>query len=130
MPGPLKRTKLKSSPEEAEFYRRFHDRGVAALRQGISRDALLKELQEHGASLLSAERLVTAFEQEASLKGKADQHKGDRNPVVFIVALVLGLGSAGYLAWTLGHDGQFRWGYVGGAILLVVIPILLAVSRR
>lgn len=131
MAGPLKRTKLRSSPEEAEWYRRFHDRGVAALRQGISRDALLKELQEHGVPLLSAERLVTAFEQEASLSVEAGQIRGGGKLTGSLIAiLVVGVGFACYFMWTLGHEGKFRWGYAAAAILITVIAAFRRLLRR
>ena len=37
MPEPPKRTNLRSSPEDAAFYRQFHDHALASLRQGTPR---------------------------------------------------------------------------------------------
>jgi len=129
MAGLSKRTKLKSSPEEAEFYRRFHDAGVAALRQGTSRDALLKELQDQGVSLLSAERLVTAFEQEASLFTQKDHLRGQSFIGSFLLIGIFGLSFACYVMWDLGRNEGSRWGYAAWAAVAIVAAIIRAVRR-
>jgi hypothetical protein len=104
MAGPLKRTKLKSSPEEAALYRRHHDRGVAALRSGGTRDALLKELADQGVSLLSAERLVTAFEQEASLHAAAHQSRRGNGSTYLIIMLLSAAGIGAIILWAWYRD--------------------------
>lgn len=125
--GLPKKTKLRSSPEEAEFYRRFRERGVAALRQGISRDALLKELESHGVSLLSAERLVTAFEQEVAIGGGAEPvNKGGISGTVLAI-VGIGVGFAAYLMWSLGRNGGSRWGIVAWPVLFIVVIIVRTV---
>ena len=101
MAGPLRRTKLKSSPEEAALFRRHRERGVAALLKGVSRDKLLQEFAEQGVPSLSAERLVSAFEQEAALIAEAGHRKvsGSSFHLIFIVVLIAVIGGILYWAW-------------------------------
>ena len=58
MAGPLKRTTLKSSPEDAAFYKRFHDPTLFSLRKGTPRDEILRELGGKGVPEKTAERIV------------------------------------------------------------------------
>ena len=60
MPEPLKRTNLRTSPEDAAFYRQFHDHALSTLRSGTPREQLLKELADKGGPEKTAARIVIA----------------------------------------------------------------------
>jgi len=71
MPEPLKRTNLKSSPEDAAFYRQFHYHALATLRKGSPREQLLQELVDKGVPEKTAARIVIAVEQELAVANPA-----------------------------------------------------------
>jgi hypothetical protein len=120
MPEPLKRTNLRSSPEDAAFYRQFHDHALSTLRNGTPREQLLKELADKGVPEKTAARIVIAVEQELALSKPAGivSPRGVGKVLGFIV-LVWGA-VAGYLIWQMKKDGTFHWKYLvaGGVIAL------------
>jgi len=131
MGGPLKRTKLRSSPEEAALYRRFHDPGLAALHRGVSRVQLLQELADQGVSLISAERIVTALEQEAALGGGLQPRSGtasNTSLVLIIVVLIWG-GMTALVAGYMIRGMKFHWGYLVSAGVVALSATLRLVFR-
>jgi hypothetical protein len=122
MAGPLKRTNLRSSPEDAAFYRKFHDYALSTLRKGTPREQLLQELAGKGVPEKTADRIVVAVEQELALAAAAKDGSPGRQWKVFgFIVLVWG-SVAGYIVWQMKKDGTFHWKYlvVGGVISLVL----------
>ena len=122
MPEPHKRTNLRSSPEDAAFYRQFHDHALDTLRNGTPREQLLKELADKGVPEKTAARIVIAVEQELAL-AKAAPGGSPRSPWKIVLFLLAVWGSvAGYIVWQMRKDGTFHWKYlaVGGGIALVL----------
>jgi len=120
MPEPLKRTNLRSSPEDAAFYRRFHDHALSALRDCIPREQLQKELADKGVPGKTAARIVIAVEMELALANPAGSGPPrSMGKVLGFIALVWGA-VAGYIVWQMKKDGTFHWKYLaaGGAIAL------------
>ena len=133
MAGPLKRTGLRSSPEDAAFYKRFHDHVLFSLRKGAGRDAMLHELADKGVPDKTAERIVAAVEQELALAAAA---QGARlrigwKSIAFIVLFWAGL--VAYLVWQMTRDGTFHWGYLGAGgfiALLLTARVILKLGFR
>jgi hypothetical protein len=121
MAGPLKRTGLRSSPEDAAFYKRFHDLTLASLRRGTPREEMLRELVGKGVPEKTADRILFAVEQELAAKAAIHQRPTSLWKLLGIVALVWGA-VAGYLVWQMSKDGTFSWGYLiaGGVMALIL----------
>jgi hypothetical protein len=121
MAGPLKRTALKSSPEDAAFYKRFHDPTLFSLRKGTPRSEMLLELVGKGVPEKTAERIVLAVEQELAIAAAAHKPRTSGWKMLGFVALVWGA-IAGYLVWQMTRDSTFSWGYLiaGGVIALIL----------
>jgi len=132
MGGPLKRTKLKSSPEEAALYRRFHDPGLAALYRGVTRVQLLQELADQGVSLISAERIVTALEQEAALGGgrTLEPRKSSNTSFVLLIVVLIWGGMTALVAGYMIRGMNFHWGYLVSAGMVALIATLRLVGRK
>lgn len=122
MPEPLKRTNLRSSPEDAAFYRQFHDHALSALRSGTPREQLLKDLADKGVPEKTAARIVIAVGLELSAASGATG--GGRPKVWKAVAFILLIWGivAAYLAWRMTKDGTFSLKYLiaGGVIVLIL----------
>jgi hypothetical protein len=119
MPEPLKRTNLRSSPEDAAFYRKYHDHALSSLRQGTPREELLKDLADKGVPEKTADRILIAVGQELALKAAKSSPPRSFGKVIAFVVVVWGA-VAGYLVWQMKKDGTFHWKYLvaGGAIAL------------
>jgi len=129
MPEPLKRTNLKSSPEDAAFYRQFHDHALATLRIGSPREQLLKELVDKGVPEKTAARIVIAVEQELAVANPA--RSGSPRGVGKVLGfIILAWGAvAGYLVWQMTKDGTFQWKYLVAAGVIAVYLTIRVVSR-
>jgi hypothetical protein len=121
MAGPLKRTALRSSPEDAAFYKRFHDPTLFSLRKGTPRDEMLRQLVGKGVPEKTAERIVQAVEHELSTAAAMHRPRTSVWKTLGFVALIWGA-VAGYLVWQMTKDSTFSWGYLiaGGVIALIV----------
>lgn len=121
MTEPLKRTGMKSSPEDAAHYRRFHDHALATLRKGIPREELLAELTGKGVPEQTAHRILVAVEQELALANGQKPKPGRLWKTLAFAATVWGLFGA-YVVWQMTRDGTFHWNYliVGGVIVLIL----------
>jgi hypothetical protein len=129
MAEPLKRTNLRSSPEDAAFYRQFHDHALAALRQGTPREQLLRDLADKGVPEKTAARIVIAVEQELALAAAAKGGlAGNRWKIIGFIVLVWG-SVAGYIVWQLRKDGTLHWKYLVVAGVIAVILSARVVSR-
>jgi len=121
MAGPLKRTALRSSPEDAAFYKRFHDSTLFSLRKGTSRDEMIRELIGKGVPEKTAERIVVAVEMELAAATATQKPRTRVWKVLGFVALIWGA-IAGYLIWQMSKDSTLHWGYLvaGGVIALIL----------
>ena len=132
MAGPLKRrTGFRSSPEDAEFYRKFHDSALSALQQGRSRSEILQELTARGVPAESAERVVRAVEQEAAVS----DWKPDHSVSKWISAMVfgtLGMMVMAVVIWSrLSESGVSLKGLLPPLfIVLIVSGLFVARSLR
>jgi len=129
MAGPPKRTHLRSSPEDAAFYRQFHDRVLSTLRQGASREQILRELAAQGVPGKTADRIVVAGEQELALARTVRGASSGRawKTLGFIV---LAWGAvAGYLAWQMTRGGTFHWKSLVAAGLIALFLTARVVGR-
>ena len=121
MAGPLKRTALRSSPEDAAFYKRFHDPTLFSLRKGTPRDEMLRELVGKGVPEQTAERIVLAVEQELATKATIHKPRTSVWKLLGFVALVWGA-IAGYLVWQMTKDSTFSWGYlIAGGVIAIIL---------
>ena len=110
MAGLPKRTRLRSSAEDAEHYRRHHDAALAALRNGIPRENLLRELVSCGVPEKTAERIVAAVEQEKGMgdvtqRGVSTTFSATFWLIIVFSLLILG-GNAAYFGWRWGREGS------------------------
>jgi hypothetical protein len=129
MAEPPKRTNLRSSPEDAAFYRQFHDHALAALRQGAPREQLLQELVGNGVPEKTAARIVIAVEQELALANPARSGSPRGvGKVLGFIALVWGA-VAGYLVWQMTKGGTFQWKYLVAAGVIAVYLTIRIASR-
>lgn len=122
MGGLPKRTRLRSSPEDAEHYRRHHDAALAALRNGVRREALLRELVSCGVPEKTAERIVFAVEQEKEL-GDVSQSTLSRKssddfwPILLITLLILA-GNTAYFGWRWAREGSPTPGNLSPSVVI------------
>jgi hypothetical protein len=129
MTGPLKRTALKSSPEDAAFYRKFHDSVLSGLRRGTPREQVLQDLAAQGVPEKTANRIVVAGEQELALsKAARGAAPGAVWKTLGFIALVWGA-VAGYLCWQLTRDGTFHWKYLAAAGVIALFLTARVVGR-
>jgi hypothetical protein len=128
MPEPPKRTNLRSSPEDAAFYRQFHDHALSALRNGTPREQLLKDLADKGVPEKTAARIVIAVEQELALQTAGSSPPGRKWKVLAFIIAIWG-SIAGYIAWQMTKDGAFHWKYLAGAGAIATFLSYRTVSR-
>lgn len=118
MTGPLKRTNLRSSPEDAAFFRQFHDHGLCALRKGTPRQELLQDLVGKGVPEHTAERIVVAVELEhgVSTGSAAAPPRRAWKLLLFVLAVWGAVGAV--LVRQMTRDGPFHWKSLVGAGLV------------
>src|SRR5438045_3287982 len=68
MAGPFEKTNYRASPEDAVFYHKHRFQALASLQGGTSREDLIRDLLSKGVPQRTAERIVTAVEQEHAVK--------------------------------------------------------------
>jgi hypothetical protein len=126
---PLKRTRLKTNPEEAEHYRKYREDVLAALSKGFPQDQIRKELATKGVPDRIAERIVVAAELELSAAEKPED-----TPTklvwwsVSFALFILGL-DGGYLLWRLSQATQISPGNLL-PLIAVAVGCLGYVGRR
>jgi hypothetical protein len=128
MPEPLKRTNLRSSPEDAAFYRQFHDHALSTLRNGTPREQLLKDLADKGVPEKTAARIVIAVEQELALQTAGTSPPGRKWKVLAFIIVIWG-SIAGYIAWQRTKYGAFHWKYLAGAGAIAAFLSYRTISR-
>jgi hypothetical protein len=130
MAGPLKRTGFRASPEDAAFYRRFHDYALSSLRKGVSREDLLRDLQARGVPDKTAERIVVAVEQEHALAVAAPGGVPKGKGWIIGVALLVVFGSSAvYIATQMAEDKTLKLKYLLPAMIVALVLTGIVVSR-
>jgi hypothetical protein len=118
MAGPLKRSGYRASPEDAAFYRKYHDSALSAIRKGITREAILLELIDHHVPEETAKRILGAVEQEHAMAAAISPRlsKGKRWLIAIAVIVVFGSASI-YVAIQMSQDGKLHAEYLIGAVI-------------
>lgn len=123
MAGPLKRTSLRSSPEDAALYRKYHDSTLSWLRKGVPHAELVRELIRLGVPDKTAERIVFAVAHENAHFGapqKAPVRPTWLIQILIVVVLMSAAGIGGYVYSQVKRGETPRAGYVvPGAITLM-----------
>lgn len=128
MAGPLKRTGYRASPEDAAFYRRFHDFALSSIRKGVPRQDVLRDLLTRGVPERTAERIVGAVEQEFATAHSAPHSIPSGKRWVIAVAIIVVFGCATvYIALQMAEDKTLKAKYLfpGMVIALVVTGIVI-----
>jgi len=132
MAGPLKRTGYRASPEDAVFYRRFHDFALSSLRKGAPRQDLLRDLLTRGVPEKTAERIVVAVEQEHGV-AVAGTEAGRISKGKMWVLGVAGFAFFGtisaYVAVQMSEDRTLKAKYVVPAMVLTLVLTAVVISR-
>lgn len=122
MGGLPKRTRLRSSPEDAEHYRRHHDAALDALRNGIPREQLLRELGSCGVPEKTAERIVAAVEQEKGLGSVSMRDDSKKVSGVLwgmiLMTLLIVAGNAAYFGWRWAREGSATPGNFSPSVVI------------
>ncbi len=128
MDGPPKRTNLRSSPEDAALYRKFHDHALSTLRKGTPREQLLQDLVGQGVPETTASRIVVAVEQELALE---TPERGSPRSVWKVAVFIAGVWGAvgGYLVWQMTRGATFNWKYLLAAGVIALILTVRVVGR-
>lgn len=112
---------MRSSPEDAAFYKRFHDLMLSSMRAGTPREELHQQMVGKGVPEKTAERILFAVEQELAAKTAIQQRPRSLWKVLGIVAVVWGA-LAGYVVWQMTKDGTFSWKYlIAGGVLALIL---------
>jgi hypothetical protein len=129
MTGPLKRSAYRASPEDAAFYRRFHDVALSSLRKGVPREELLGDLLTRGVPEKTAERIVMAVEQEhgVAIVPKAGP-RGKRWVIALAVVAAFGCTTV-YLALQMSEDRTLQAKYLVPAILIALVLSAIVIQR-
>jgi len=128
--GLPKRTGLKTDPEDAEHFRKYHDEVVSALKKGYRTDQIHTELVTQGVPDKTARRIVIAVEQELALAGapKASTSSGPFGLFSW-VALLLLMGLGTYVAWQAGRESHLQW-RLGIPVAVLASVVARAIFRR
>lgn len=130
MAGPLKRTGLRTSAEDAAFFRKFHHSALASLRQGLPREEVLRELLTRGVPEKTAERIVVAVEQEHAAKSQTPHQSPSGRRWVIGLATVLVFGCASvYIAMQMAEDKTLRMKYLLPAMIVVLLLSGIVIQR-
>jgi hypothetical protein len=127
MAGLPKRTSLRSSPEDAVFYRKYHDSTLSWFQKGVPHAELVQELIRLGVPEKTAERIVIAVEQEqAHSVGKKEVPAGMQWLVrlLIVVVLVYAASIGGYMYVQIKKDKPLN----GGFILPLAVPLVASVA--
>lgn len=130
MGGLPKRTGLKTDPEDAGHYQKYHDEVVSALKKGYPADQVRTELVTQGVPDKTARRIVIAVEQELTLAGAPKASKSSGPFVLFSwVALLLLTCVGSYVAWQAGRENHVQW-RAGIPVAVLVAVVARAILRR
>ena len=129
MAGPLKRTGLRSSSEDAEHFRKFHAHVLSTLRGGGRREDLLKELVAGGVPEKTAERIVVASEQEIAAESFSPglSRRQRWGVVAFAVAVFVGIG--GYIVREMARDHTLSFKYALPALVFCAVMAAVIIRR-
>jgi len=129
MTDPVKRTGARSSPEDAAFYKQHHEPTLAALRQGKTRDELVRDMISKGVPDKTAERIMVAVEMEA--RGFYDARYGTSGAAKAITYLVMIWSVfAAYASYQATRKAGIHWmPLVGGGVIALWLSARI-ISRR
>lgn len=129
MDGPLKRSGLRSSPEDAALFKQHHEPTLAALRQGKPRDELVRELIAKGVPDKTAARILVAVEMEnATAVAKQESRPGAAKAITYIVMIWSVL--AVYAYWQVTRKAGIHWGTLIPCGVIACWLTARIVSRR
>src|SRR5581483_133492 len=121
MAGPLKRTGYRASPEDAAFYRRFHDSALSAIRKGVPRQDVLQDLVTRGVPDKTAQRIVTAVEQEHAMASAAPHRiPSGKRWIVAVATIVVFGGATVYIALQMAEDKTLKAKYLFPAMVVAL----------
>jgi hypothetical protein len=129
MDGPLKRTALRTSPEDAEHYKKFHDRVLEALRGGTPREELLKELAGNGVPASTAERIVYSVEQQVEHAAFSSRASRTAFWISWSVAGIFVFLGAAYAAWQMGEHRRIPLRVALPGMAIVIAAMVFTFGR-
>ena len=121
----VKRTKLRSSPEDEAFYRRYHDSALAGVRQGRTADEVTQELLTRGVPAETAKKIVWAVQHEFAQSTFKPGARSRHVRLILVVCAVFMFVTLGLLGWTLFREGA---SVVSIVIAIVIVMVLGGVA--
>ena len=118
-------TGFRSSPEDAAFYREFHDMVVSALREGRTPEQIVEQLRVRNLPESTARRIVWAVGHEAQ---QADFHPGRETRQLIgtmWAAVVFALAILGFIAWRVVREGAGWRTVVPGVVVFAIMSCIV-----
>jgi hypothetical protein len=120
----VKRTNLRTNPEDAEYFKRFRDRTMSMVGSGMGAEQAVAKLVEQGVPEQTAQRIVRAVVQELSL-GKAE-------PAPFLTpvwwASILGASVFGVAAWFVYSSVTTGAAVLSPKLVVKVVGLLVVIG--